>query len=66
MKIKALWNSKQSKDPINVYILQFVVYGSYHRAIVINKNGQIMSAPIEELTITDACYVGTGRAKLNG
>ena len=65
MKIKALWYNEQCKDPLHVYILQFVVYGSYHRAIVMTKDGQIMSAPIEKLTVTDACYVGTERTKLN-
>ena len=66
MKIKAIWYNSKAKANVNVYILQFVNYKNYNEAIVMDKDGKIISVLIEELTITDPTYVGTGRKMLNG
>ena len=54
MKIKAIWNNKFVNT--EVYILQFFCSAVEEFGIVVDKNGNLHSVPIVELTIIDKEY----------
>ena len=55
----------------NVYLIGFVQgmwdgHSQYVRAIVMHSSGHLEDISMNDVKITDPCYVGTGRAKFNG
>ena len=55
MRIKAIWNNKFVKT--EVYILHFFYSGIQEFGVVVDKNGNLHSVPIVELTIIDKEYI---------